>query len=159
MARNDALTRVCVGRISGAYGVQGLIRINSYTEEPMDVAVYGPVTDEDGERMFELEAKRMVKTQVVARIKGVLDRNAAEALKGIRLYVLREVFPLPADDEFYWEDLVGLAAETVDGKSIGKVLSLQELTAGNWNLVVSDVDEALGGGGEYYELTLSLLRE
>jgi len=130
MARNDALTRVCVGRISGAYGVQGLIRINSYTEEPMDVAVYGPVTDEDGERMFELEAKRMVKTQVVARIKGVLDRNAAEALKGIRLYVLREVFPLPADDEFYWEDLVGLAAETVDGKSIGKVLSLQEFGAG-----------------------------
>ena len=130
MARDDAPNRICVGRIAGAHGVQGLIRINSYTEEPMDVAAYGPVTDEDGERMFELEAKRMAKTQVLARIKGVMDRNAAEALRGVRLYVSRDVLPPPADDEFYWEDLVGLVAETVDGKPLGKVLSVQEFGAG-----------------------------
>ena len=130
MVRNNSLTRVCVGRIAGAHGVQGLIRINSYTEDPMDVAAYGPVTDENGERMFELEAKRMAKTQVVVRIKGVMDRNAAEALQGLRVYVLREVMPPPADDEFYCEDLVGLGAETVDGQSLGKVLSLQEFGAG-----------------------------
>ena len=130
MARDDAPNRICVGRIAGAHGVQGLIRINSYTEEPMDVAAYGPVTDEDGERMFELEAKRMAKTQVLARIKGVMDRSAAEALRGVRLYVSRDVLPPPADDEFYWEDLVGLVAETVDGKPLGKVLSVQEFGAG-----------------------------
>lgn len=130
MARDDAPNRICVGRIAGAHGVQGLIRINSYTEEPMDVAAYGPVSDEDGKRMFELEAKRMAKTQVLARIKGVMDRNAAEALRGVRLYVSRDVLPPPADDEFYWEDLVGLTAETVDGKSLGKVLSVQEFGAG-----------------------------
>ena len=130
MARDDAPNRICVGRIAGAHGVQCLIRINSYTEEPMDVAAYGPVTDEDGERMFELEAKRMAKTQVLARIKGVMDRNAAEALRGVRLYVSRDVLPPPADDEFYWEDLVGLVAETVDGKPLGKVLSVQEFGAG-----------------------------
>ncbi len=130
MACDDAPNRICVGRIAGAHGVQGLIRINSYTEEPMDVAAYGPVTDEDGERMFELEAKRMAKTQVLARIKEVMDRNAAKALRGVRLYVSRDVLPPPADDEFYWEDLVGLAAETVDGESLGKVLSVQEFGAG-----------------------------
>ena len=80
--------------------------------------------------MFELEAKRMAKTQVLARIKGVMDRNAAEALRGVRLYVSRDVLPPPADDEFYWEDLVGLVAETVDGKPLGKVLSVQEFGAG-----------------------------
>ena len=130
MVSNNSLNRVCVGCIAGAHGVQGLIRINSYTEDPMDVASYGPVTDENGERMFELEAKRMAKTQVVARIKGVMDRNAAEALQGLCVYVLREVMPPTADDEFYCEDLIGLAAETVDGKSLGKVLSLQEFGAG-----------------------------
>ncbi|NKB21304.1 MAG: ribosome maturation factor RimM [Alphaproteobacteria bacterium] len=130
MSRDDAPNRICVGRIAGAHGVQGLIRVNSYTEEPMDVAAYGPVTDEDGERMFELEAKRMAKTQVLVRIKGVMDRNAAEALRGVRLYVPRDVLPPPEDDEFYWEDLVGLAAETVDGTSLGKVLSVQEFGAG-----------------------------
>ena len=96
----------------------------------MDVAAYGPVTDVNGERMFELEAKRMTKTQVVARIKGVMDRNAAEALQGLRVYILREVMPPTAEDEFYCEDLVGLSAETVDGKSLGNVLSLQEFGAG-----------------------------
>ena len=96
----------------------------------MDIAAYGPVTDENGERMFELEAKRMTKTQVVARIKGVMDRNAAEALQGLRVYILREVMPPTAEDEFYCEDLVGLSAETVDGKSLGNVLSLQEFGAG-----------------------------
>ena len=130
MKRNNPIKRVCVGRIAGAHGVQGLIRINSYTEDPMDVAAYGPVTDENGERMFELEAKRMTKTQVVARIKGVMDRNAAEALQGLRIFILREVMPPTADDEFYCEDLIGLAAETVDGKSLGSVLSLQEFGAG-----------------------------
>ncbi len=130
MSLDDASNRICVGRIAGAHGVQGLIKVNSYTEEPMDVAAYGPVTDEDGERMFELEAKRMAKTLVLVRIKGVMDRNAAEALQGTRLYVSRDVLPLPADDEFYWEDLVGLAAETVDGKSLGSVLSVQEFGAG-----------------------------
>jgi 16S rRNA processing protein RimM len=130
MSSDDAPNRICVGRIASAHGVQGLIRINSYTEEPRDVAAYGPVTDEDGERMFELEVKRMTKTQVLVRIKGVMDRNAAEALRGIRLYVSRDVLPPPADDEFYWEDLVGLAAQTVDGKSLGSVLSVQEFGAG-----------------------------
>ena len=130
MKRNNPISRVCVGRIAGAHGVQGLIRINSYTEDPMDVAAYGPVTDENGERMFELEVKRMTKTQVVARIKGVMDRNAAEALQGLRIYILREVMPPTEDDEFYCEDLVGLSAETVDGKSLGNVLSLQEFGAG-----------------------------
>ncbi|MGB0576093.1 MAG: ribosome maturation factor RimM [Alphaproteobacteria bacterium] len=130
MSPDDSPNRICVGRIAGAHGVQGLIKVNSYTEEPMDVAAYGPVTDEDGDRMFELEAKRMAKTQVLVRIKGVMDRNAAEALRGTRLYVSRDVLPPPADDEFYWEDLVGLAAETIDGKSLGSVLSVQEFGAG-----------------------------
>ena len=141
MSSDDAPNRICVGRIAGAHGVQGLIRITSYTEEPMDVAAYGPVTDEDGERMFELEAKRMAKTQVLVRIKGVMDRNAAEALNGMRLYVSRDVLPTPADDEFYWEDLVGLAAETVDGTSLGSVLSVQEFGAGE----MLEIGERSGG--------------
>ena len=141
MKRNNSINRVCVGRIAGAHGVQGLIRINSYTEDPMDVAAYGPVTDEYGERMFELEAKRMTKTQVVARIKGVMDRNAAEALQGLRIFILREVMPPTADDEFYCEDLIGLAAETVDGKSLGSVLSLQEFGAGE----MLEIGMRLGG--------------
>lgn len=122
--------RVCIGRIAGAHGVRGWFKVSSYTAEPMDVAAYGPVSNEDGTRMFELEAIRMAKSQVIARIADVTDRDAAEALRGLRLFVSRDVLPPAGEDEFYWEDLTGLAVETVDGKALGPVLSIQEFGAG-----------------------------
>ena len=122
--------RVCVGRIAGAHGIRGWVRITSYTEEPEGVAAYGPVSDEKGERMFELEIMRMAKAQVVARIPGVTDRNAAEALRGMRLFVPRAALPQPDSDEFYFEDLIGLAVETAAGVSLGRVLSVQDFGTG-----------------------------
>ena len=61
---------------------------------------------------------RPAKDMLVARLKGVADRNAAEALKNLRLYVAREKLPKPADDEFYHADLVGLAAMTRGRRSV-----------------------------------------
>ena len=122
--------RVCVGRIAGAQGIQGWVRITSYTEEPRNVAAYGPVSDDKGERMFELEIMRMAKAQVVARIPGVTDRNAAEALRGVHLFVPRAALPAPDPDEFYFDDLTGLNVETTDGASIGVVVSVQDFGTG-----------------------------
>jgi 16S rRNA processing protein RimM len=122
--------RVCVGRISGAHGIKGWVRITSYTDEPRSVAAYGPVSDEKGERMFELEFMRMAKARVIARIPGVSDRNAAEALRGVRLFVPRTALPAPDPDEFYFEDLIGLDVNTIDGTPLGKVVSVQEFGTG-----------------------------
>src|SRR5690606_16115162 len=132
--------RVCVGRIAGAHGVRGWVRITSYTEQPESVGAYGPVSDEAGERMFELEVMRMAKAHVLARIPGVTDRDAAEALRGVRLFVPRDRLPPPGPDEFYNEDLIGLAAETVDGTVLGTVLSVQDFGAG------AMLEVALAGG-------------
>ena len=126
----DSDDRVCVGRIAGAHGIQGWVRVTSYTDEPKSVAAYGPVCDEKGERMFELEIMRMAKAQVVARIPGVTDRNAAEALRGVQLYVSRAALPAPDPDEFYFDDLVGLAVDTRDGDPLGVVVSVQEFGTG-----------------------------
>ncbi|MDC0033618.1 ribosome maturation factor RimM [Alphaproteobacteria bacterium] len=123
-------SRICVGRIAGAHGIQGWVRITSYTEEPTGVAAYGPVSDDKGERMFELEIMRMAKAQVVARIPGVTDRNAAEALRGMRLFVPRAVLPAPDADEFYFDDLTGLSVETTDGVTLGAVISVQDFGTG-----------------------------
>ena len=122
--------RVCVGRIAGAHGVQGHVRIASYTDNPLDIAAYGPVTDADGRRSFTITPIRMAKAHVVARLKGIDDRNQAEALKGVTLFVSREALPEPEDDEFYWEDLIGLRAETVEGEALGSVLSVQDFGGG-----------------------------
>ncbi len=125
-----ASARVCVGRIAGAHGVRGDVRIASYTEDPFDIAAYGPVWDEDGARRFAIRPLRMAKTHVVARIDGIDDRNAAEALKGVGLYVARDALPDADEDEFYWEDLVGLRAETTDGAALGSVLAVHDFGAG-----------------------------
>ena len=106
------------------------MRITSYTERPQDVGGYGAVSDETGEQVFELEVMRTTKAQVVARIPGVADRDAAEALRGTRLFVPRDRLPPPEPDEFYNEDLVGAVAETAGGAALGRVVSVQDFGAG-----------------------------
>lgn len=121
--------RVCVGAFAGAHGVHGLVRLKSFTERPDDIFAYGPLTDEAGERVFRLEPAGEGKEGFLVRIEGVADREAAEALKGVRLYVDRAALPEPGDDEFYYTDLVGLAAERTDGSPLGTVIAVQDFGA------------------------------
>src|SRR5437868_1354643 len=102
---SSAQDRVCVGQFAGAHGVRGLVRIRSFTEEPMHVASYGPVEDEAGTRRFILTPKSMAKGAVVVEVEGVADRDAAQRLSGTRLYVARDRLPPIAEqDEFYQAD-------------------------------------------------------
>src|ERR1043165_10175666 len=100
--------RICIAQIGAAHGVRGEVRLKPFTEDPLAVTRYGALESEDGKRRFEIESVRPAKDMLVARLKGVADRNAAEALKNIRLYVAREKLPKPEADEFYHADLVGL---------------------------------------------------
>ena len=123
--------RVLVGAIAGAHGVRGAVRIRSFTDDPAAVAAYGPVFDEAGARRLVLKIVGPTKGGVLAEIEGVRDRNAAEALQGVRLYVPREALPAPGEDEFYQADLVGLAVETADGTALGRVRAVQNFGAGD----------------------------
>ena len=84
------MSRVCIAQIGAAHGVRGEVRLKPFTEDPFSVTRYGALESEDGNRRFEIESVRPAKDMLVARLKGVADRNAAEALKNIRLYVARE---------------------------------------------------------------------
>jgi 16S rRNA processing protein RimM len=133
---------VCLGRIKDAWGLQGGVRVTSYTEDPLDIAAYGPLSDEAGSRAFTLRPVRLAKGAVLARIDGIGDRNAAEALKGVRLFVPRSVLPATeTEDEFYHEDLIGLAVELADGSVLGRVISVQTFGAGE----MLEVQRAKGG--------------
>jgi 16S rRNA processing protein RimM len=123
---------VCVGRIGAAWGIQGGVRVTSYTQDPMAVAGYGPLSDETGARRFTLRPVRVQKGVVLARIDGVADRNAAEALKGVRLFVPRDALPeTKEEDEFYHDDLIGMRAALADGSVLGQVVSVQTFGAGD----------------------------
>jgi 16S rRNA processing protein RimM len=125
------VARVCIAQIGAAHGVRGEVRLKAFTEDPLSVAEYGPLETEDGKRQFEIEAARPAKDMLVVRLKGVTDRDAAEALKNIRLYVAREKLPPPADDEFYYADLVGLAAVKANGEVVGAVKAVHNFGAGD----------------------------
>src|ERR1044072_7626824 len=100
------MSRVCIAQIGAAHGVRGEVRLKPFTEDPPAVNRYGALENEGGKRRFEIEAVRPAKDMLVARLKGVTDRNAAEALKNIRLYVAREKLPQAEAGGFYHADLV-----------------------------------------------------
>jgi 16S rRNA processing protein RimM len=124
--------RICVAQIGAAHGIRGEVRLRSFTEEPMAVTAYGPLESEDGTRRFTIEALRPAKDHFVARLAGVADRDAAEKLVNIKLYVSRDKLPPIEDGEtFYHADLVGLAAVTPDGAPLGTVTAILNFGAGD----------------------------
>lgn len=124
--------RVCVAQFGAPHGVRGEVRLKSFTADPMAVARYGALESEDGARRFEIVALRPAKDMLIARLKGVADRAAAEALRHQRLYVARDRLPAAADaDEFYHADLIGLAAVAPDGRALGTVVAVPNFGAGD----------------------------
>jgi 16S rRNA processing protein RimM len=123
--------RVCVGAFAGAHGVRGAVRLKSFTTIPEDIASYGSLEDEAGTRRFRIRVTGEAKGTLIARIDGIADRDAAQALKGIRLYVDRDSLPEPEEDEFYHADLVGLEVELPDGTPFGKVRGVADHGAGD----------------------------
>jgi 16S rRNA processing protein RimM len=122
---------ICVARIGAAHGVRGEVRLWTFTEDPLAVLHYGPLKTKDGSRTFEIAKAREAKDHLVATIKGITDRNAAERLNGLELYVPRDRLPETDDDEYYHTDLIGLAAVTTAGDALGRVLAIHNFGAGD----------------------------
>ncbi len=123
--------RVCVAQIGAAHGIKGEVKLWSFTADPESVADYGPLESEDGTLRFEIEAVRAAKGHLVARLSGVRDRDAAERLTNLRLYVPRERLPPPAAEEFYHADLIGLPAQDRDGTELATIVGIHDFGAGD----------------------------
>ena len=132
--------KVCVGVITGPHGLQGAVRIKSFTMEPHQVAAYGPVSDKTGSRQFHLSLTGDAKGVVLARIEGVEDRDSAQALAGTELFVDRCALPATVEDEYYYADLVGLTAKRLDGDLYGTVCAVHNFGAGD----VLEIERASG---------------
>jgi 16S rRNA processing protein RimM len=128
----DQKQMILLGAIAGVHGVRGEVKVKSFTADPLAIATYGPLYDDDGRKFdLKLSQKAAKDTIVIAKIEGIADRNAAEALKGTRLYAPREALPAIEDEtEFYAADLIGLAVEDRGGRKLGKVVDLADYGAG-----------------------------
>jgi 16S rRNA processing protein RimM len=121
---------VCVGAIAGAFGVRGEARLKSFCADPAAIADYAPLVTEDG-RSFGVTLMRPLQGAFAARLTGVSTREAAEALKGTRLYAPRERLPALPDDEFYHADLIGLDVFDAGGAAVGSVRAVHDHGAGD----------------------------
>ena len=113
--------RVCVAAIAGSFGVKGEVRLKSFCAEPGAVETYGPLTSETGDRDWTVKLTRPIKNGFAARLSGVATKEAADALRGTRLYAPREKLPDLPDDEFYHADLIGLTVKDTGGTQLGRV--------------------------------------
>jgi 16S rRNA processing protein RimM len=132
--------RVCVGAIAGAFGVRGEVRLKSFCADPAAIATYGPLWTEDGGRSFAISLTGSVPQGFSARLSGVAGREAAEALRGVRLYADRARLPATGEDEFYHADLIGLPVQDTGGAVLGRVRAVM-------NHGASDILEVEGPGG------------
>ncbi|TWB21413.1 16S rRNA processing protein RimM [Nitrospirillum amazonense] len=128
----ETATRICVGQFVGSHGVRGRVKVKSYTAVPESLFAYGQLTDESGARAFALTMTGMGKDHFLAELQGVRDRDAADALKGTRLYINRDQLPATDDeDEFYHADLIGLVATTADGEPFGEIKAIYDFGGGD----------------------------
>jgi len=134
--RNEAIDmsnrKLCVGVITAPRGVRGQVRVKSFTAEPDDIVQYAPLTNADGTAEYRLEIVGHAKGVLLARVEGIKNREGAEALRGVELFVDRDVLPDGEDeDDFYYADLIGLSAVLHDGSVYGTVKAMHDFGAGD----------------------------
>lgn len=135
MMKEDEMTNenplVCVATCSGAFGVKGEVKIKSFTDVAEDCFAYGPLRDGDGNVFLSITAHRAVKNGFAVICDEVKTREQAQAISGTKLYVPRTDMPVPDEDEFYFEDLIGCEVKTTDGKRMGKIIQVHNFGAGD----------------------------
>lgn len=142
---------VLVGAVAGAFGVKGEVRLRAFTEKKDGVIAYGPLYGEDGKVLLKPKSWRDLKDGVAVVAPEVKTREDAEKLKGVKLYVPRANLPNlpPEKDEYYWVDLMGCRAETLDGAPMGEVVAV-------WNFGAGDILELRPpSGGQNVRISFS----
>ena len=139
---------VLLAAVIGAQGLKGEVKAKLFTAAPDALPRYGVLHTKTG-RKLKITAFRPAKQgEAVIAFEGVRDRDQAEALKGVELFVDRTALPNPAEDEFYHADLIGLEVRDAEGRVLGKVIGLH-------NFGASDVLEFARADGDSVHLAFT----
>lgn len=120
-----------VGRVAGAFGVRGEVRITAYTEEPKALVGFRELLREDGAIGLTVISGRPHKDGIVAKVREIETKEQADAMRGLSLYVKRASLPEPEEDEFYLTDLFGMTAVSPEGEALGVVKTVRDFGAGD----------------------------
>ena len=122
---------ILIGRVAGAFGVRGEVRITAFGDDPMALLGYRTLLRADGSPGLTLLSGRAHKAEFIGRVKEIETREQAEALRGLKLHVPRTALPEPDEDEFYLADLIGLEVRSPAGEVLGRIRSVQDFGAGD----------------------------
>ena len=125
-----ARDQVLVGVIVGAHGIKGEVKLKSFTSDPLSIGRYDPLQSSSGQQ-FEIAKLKAAKDDFIASLKGIGNRNEAEALKGTELFVARDKLPKLKIHETYAHDLIGLDILLDDGSRLGKLVGMPNYGAGD----------------------------
>lgn len=126
----DSTRLIPLGVITGAHGVRGQVKIRSFTANPEDITAYGALTDKNG-RVFDITITGGTPDAFIANIKGISTRDDAEKLRNIELCVPRSALPAAQENEYYYEDMVGLKVLTADNTPYGTITAMHNFGAGD----------------------------
>ena len=132
---------ILVAQAAGAFGVKGDLKITAYTEDPAALLRYRTLLREDGAIALTLTGGRVANGALIARALEVETREQAQGLRGLRLYIPRDILPDPEEDEYYLTDLIGLAVRSPSGEDLGRVHDVRNFGAGDL-LEISPADGA-----------------
>jgi adenine-specific DNA-methyltransferase len=154
----ESSRRILIAEITAAHGIKGFVKLNSYTdneellEHPLTPSPPGrgwQATGLPGEGQIKLQIRHKAGTFYIASVDGITDRNAAERLRGTKLYIDRDLLPAPEDGAYYIEDLKGLTVIDQNGQIVGIVSSVENFGASD----LLDIKPAHGGESFYLPLT------
>ncbi|MGH6992177.1 MAG: ribosome maturation factor RimM [Caulobacteraceae bacterium] len=146
---------ILVGRVQGAFGVKGEVRISAFTADPSSLLAYGSLRDEAGAPVLKIVSARMVAGGLIARSDPPLSREEAQALRGLNLHIRREALPAPGEEEYYLADLIGLEARSSAGDAVGRVVRVENFGAGD----ILEIEPADGGASWQVPFTASSVPE
>lgn len=151
----DKSNLILVGQVGGGFGVRGEVKVTAFTADPLALRAYGPLLRADGSPGLTLTAARPTKEGIVGRASEIQTKEQADALRGLKLYVPRDRFPAPDEDEFYLADLIGLEARDVEDVVLGTVKAVQNFGADD----VLEIAPAAGGQTWYLPFTREAVPE
>lgn len=140
----DAGDLIAVGHVSTPHGIKGWVWVHALTDPVSNIFGYRPwyLKTREGFRAVKVLDWREQGKGVVAQLDLAPDRNAAEALRNLEIWVPKEALPELEEGDYYWSDLIDLEVRTESGQLLGSVHSLME-TGSNDVLVVQGTAESL----------------
>nr|WP_167350735.1 ribosome maturation factor RimM [Methylobacterium variabile] len=148
---------ILLGEFGRAHGLNGEVRLKSYTADPAAIGSYGPLTGADGRRieLASLRPAAGAPDMLIARVAGISGRDGAESLNRLALYVARERLGAPEEDEFFSADLVGLAVVDRNGAPVGTVRAVPNYGGGD----LLEIVPASGGSPALLPFTRAFVPE